>query len=725
MLSVQTNMLAENAARQLGINTKKREKNTGKFASGYKINRAADDAAGLSISEKMRRQVRGLRMGKENITDGISCVQIAEGSLNEICDMLHRINELSIKAYNGTNQEEDRKYIQAEINQLIDEIDRTAEATTFNEIPLLKGDPCTQKVSVEILETTTETRDDVYKDLPAWLKNGVDEELKVHSPAYVTDGTQDMTGYMLQSKTLPDGKLEYHYYGPANATMVGNQIYVSKEKIWATYEKAWTPTVDDNPTAKIDFKGLVDGSPDAETLYNNMLDLLGASIGVPCGTCNDQYYGINFTGREKIGENSVLEAEPICFFEKEIEDPTSGDKKTISVPVKATETINLSEWKEFASEKDSDKKVSCFERIQEMIERHKGSGLTDDQKKTEVEELAKEIAKKLCAETLQKVSNNTDNKGHFDRAIKVKDDDYSFIVYDYRDDSTLTALGRANSKVYTSARCHIESVTQQTFFVDGFQKVPLEIQASEKSGDRIPILLPVISKETLGIRSYDVSRYEVKETYTEQYLKKLDKYQEELAEYEKKYAEWEKECNELLSDYYAKYNLWRNNCPKEEKTIKSTVSVWAGFEFINGEKKPKYNTEEREEKRTFFLDDGNAPTKPVLPPQPQKPQMKIEDGDLEYKRVYDPDNNKIIGDALQYVLQCRTVLGATQNRLEHAYNIDANSEENTQAAESRIRDTDIAKEMVEFSNNSILLQAGVSMMAHANQDRQSILSLLQ
>ena len=128
---VQHNLTAMNSNRMLGLTTNSQAKATEKLASGYKINRAADDAAGLAISEKMRRQIRG--------QDGISCVQTAEGALNEVHDMLQRMNELAVKAANGTNQSEDDAYIQKEIKQLISEIDRVSTTSTFNERKLLDG----------------------------------------------------------------------------------------------------------------------------------------------------------------------------------------------------------------------------------------------------------------------------------------------------------------------------------------------------------------------------------------------------------------------------------------------------------------------------------------------------------------------------------------------------------------------------------------------------------
>ena len=137
---VQHNLTAMNSNRMLGITTKSQAKATEKLSSGYRINRAADDAAGLSISEKMRKQMRGLTQASANAQDGISSVQTAEGALTEVHDMLQRMNELAVKAANGTNSEDDRAYIQAEVDQLVTEIDRVSTTTKFNETYLLKGD---------------------------------------------------------------------------------------------------------------------------------------------------------------------------------------------------------------------------------------------------------------------------------------------------------------------------------------------------------------------------------------------------------------------------------------------------------------------------------------------------------------------------------------------------------------------------------------------------------
>ena len=149
---VQHNLTAMNSNRMLGLTTASQAKSTEKLSSGYKINRAADDAAGLSISEKMRKQIRGLTQASLNAQDGISAVQTAEGALTEVHDMLQRMNELAVKASNGTMSKDDREYVQNEVDQLVTEIDRVAETTKFNETYLLKGDDTKPAVTENVFK---------------------------------------------------------------------------------------------------------------------------------------------------------------------------------------------------------------------------------------------------------------------------------------------------------------------------------------------------------------------------------------------------------------------------------------------------------------------------------------------------------------------------------------------------------------------------------------------
>ena len=140
MLIVAHNMMAANAQRQFGIVDKRKASSTEKLSSGYRINRAADDAAGLAISEKMRRQVRGLAQASMNCQDGIGLCQVRDGALGSVHEILQRMNELAVHSANGTLSEEDRSYIQEEVDNLVAEINRIGKDTSFNEIPVFDCD---------------------------------------------------------------------------------------------------------------------------------------------------------------------------------------------------------------------------------------------------------------------------------------------------------------------------------------------------------------------------------------------------------------------------------------------------------------------------------------------------------------------------------------------------------------------------------------------------------
>ena len=180
---VQHNLTAMNSNRMLGLTQSTLTKSTEKLSSGYKINRAADNAAGLAISEKMRRQVRGLTQASTNAQDGISAVQTAEGALNEVHDMLQRMNELAVQAANDTNMTTDRKYIQSEIDNLVSEIDRVAKTTTFNEQSLLDGSFTGKKLQVG-------SEGDKSQTITISIAGMDAKTLKINSDIDVTDHTK-------------------------------------------------------------------------------------------------------------------------------------------------------------------------------------------------------------------------------------------------------------------------------------------------------------------------------------------------------------------------------------------------------------------------------------------------------------------------------------------------------------------------------------------------------
>ncbi len=185
------NLSAFNTNRQLGMVTSRKAKATERLSSGYRVNRAADDAASLTISEKMRRQIRGLTQASNNCQDGVSMVQIADGGMAEVHDMLDRCIELSVKAANGTLSPEDREAIHQEISQIKEEIDQISEKTEFNTIKVLKGNG-----------TSSSNVVDVAGGLPSWVGTGASIAAGKMSEPVTTGSGQSRLGMVLDFSAL-------------------------------------------------------------------------------------------------------------------------------------------------------------------------------------------------------------------------------------------------------------------------------------------------------------------------------------------------------------------------------------------------------------------------------------------------------------------------------------------------------------------------------------------
>ena len=240
---IQHNILAMNANRMYTGNSRRMEKLSEQLSSGYKINRAADDAAGLAISEKMRRQIRGLSQASLNAQDGISMVQIADGAMAEVHDMLHRGTELSVKAANGTLTDEERSYIQREIAQIKEEIDAISDKVTFNEIPVLKGK------DVPVPEGNSQVI--INGGLPTWVGQG--STSGVMSEIHQTTKNYEMT------TTDADG----------NTTTTNGQVTINHE------------------AATLDFSQFTGTEQQLKELENN-------GFHTTCCTCSN-HYSIKFT----------------------------------------------------------------------------------------------------------------------------------------------------------------------------------------------------------------------------------------------------------------------------------------------------------------------------------------------------------------------------------------------------------------------------------------------
>ncbi|MDE7478249.1 MAG: flagellar hook protein, partial [Lachnospiraceae bacterium] len=320
---VQHNLRAMNSNRMLGITQGTLAQSTEKLSSGYKINRAADDAAGLSISEKMRKQIRGLTQASLNAEDGISAVQTAEGALTEVHDMLQRLNELAVKAANGTNSISDRQSIQDEVDQLLTEIDRVAETTKFNELYMLKGDA--EKKTMQL--------------------NAHDAGIAGTLTQGATNATFFMDKINYGDKIMIAGT-EYHISATVseqtdvitNSVQVGQQVTI--DGIVYTCTAATVSNADkfeltkDDLKAKIDTNGLSVMTVNGKSYY-------GAKIADEDKTVVSSTAAYNLIKNElilasSVGADTAAEASIIGDGDTEVDDPQLKGKWVFEITKKAT-----------------------------------------------------------------------------------------------------------------------------------------------------------------------------------------------------------------------------------------------------------------------------------------------------------------------------------------------------------------------------------------------------
>ena len=268
---VQHNLSAMNANRMLNVTTSAQSKSTEKLSSGYKINRAADDAAGLSISEKMRKQIKGLTQASSNAQDGVSAVQTAEGALTEVHSMLQRMNELAVQSSNGTNSQTDRKAIQDEIDQLTSEIDRVSETTKFNETYLLKGD-ATKTDTAYFMESKYNVTGGIYAE-------GSDTEITTAADL---------------EKAIKDGKKLYTAaYNKANNPQTADKIAV-KGKDYAYVTKLYDKNGKEVSAQNIQDSKNADGTA-ADNYYTSNAGLAGKNATPPTNMEIEKDAAKNFT----------------------------------------------------------------------------------------------------------------------------------------------------------------------------------------------------------------------------------------------------------------------------------------------------------------------------------------------------------------------------------------------------------------------------------------------
>lgn len=555
IMVVQHNLKAMNANRMLNINTNASARSTEKLSSGYRVNRAADDAAGLAISEKMRKQIRGLTQGSRNAEDGISAVQTAEGALAEVQDMLQRMNELCVQAANGTNSITDRKYIQDEIDQLVTEMDRISETTKFNETYLLKGDD-------------------------------TQPENLVHTFNYIKGDEIDQTG---QSKVVnsSSAKVKVDYNGTDNVYVV-NAASISASTV-------------NNPM-----------SPDV----------------VSKGSDFTKYCA----GGTKVGASSSI-----------------------------TNLVLSADYAVFKNTKLDPDALEIQTGTKNLISKDKSDAYIYDTK--------------------------TKNVIH----VKAGEDLSAYVVEIAGEKGKYTM--HENYRLLYNANTAATKVGATTL---GYPGVPDELQPKD--------LIGAVSENKL----YDKDGQEVSGMGLYKYFNENGDYKGGL--YADKDATKKITEQKMLADGTTPASLYFGGFISNlsEKVVAPlTFNVHAGSDS------------DLTNRISATIDTMSAAGLGVNKLKSTSIGIVDETGDNAREAI------DVVGEALKIVSTQRSILGAVQNRLEHTISNLDNVVENTTAAESAIRDTDMAEEMVKFSNNQVLMQAGQSILAQANQANQGVLSLLQ
>lgn len=700
------NLKAMNSQRQLSIVSGTVSKKAEKLSSGYKINRAADDAAGLSISEKMRRQIRGLTNATENAEDGISMVQIADGALSEVQDMLQRMNELCVQAANGTNAASDRQNIQDEISQLITEIDRVAETTKFNETNLLDGSLSKGGRSVYNMAINNRKLEALQKKYEAdkekfqlqLINNSSRGKVVTLSDLANTDGTKIV------------------YFGEGS---INNQEVINK--VITTQTPATDTSASQNP-----FQNIL---PSTDSAYDNLRNVLKTEI-VPNAVeaiINAYSLAFDFLQGSSIGMGLELADEPGSNTLAFVKSNGSLYKLSVNVSGILDASKNLTE-----TGRNNLEVTIVHEMMHAFMFEATTMGMVagDPFPTWFTEGMAQTaaggyyngndwvngtlgITENSSRADIQKALQN--NKIGSDTNASNYGTGYLASMYlgYLAGGSNLNALSIKSGlgKILAAVRSGnsleniVKALTGRKSITD------FENSFANNSGaiNFVEGLTKLVGQGTGGVvgnlkKSDDILSNDENPNVT---LFQLD-----LKE------------GMILNQYPAGYGVYvggsaTNKGPAGSLYPTAGKMSWdKPLKFTENKHAAGLGTSihagtdtDLNNKIHIYIDPMDSASIGV-----DKVDVRTEDlATLSIERV---------ALALAQVSAQRSELGACQNRLEHTVNNLGNVVENTTASESQIRDTDMATEMVAYSNANILQQAGQAMLAQMNQSSQGVLSLI-
>lgn len=657
------NLVAMNALRHFNITGTRKEKVTEKLSSGYRINRAADDAAGLAISEKMRRQIRGLNQGAQNIQEGIGYFQVADGALNEVQDMLHRLEELAVKSANGTNAETDREYIDGEVQQIKEEMDRIFETTTYNERKIWEVTGAKKLLGTERKKAINSTTG--YTSVT--VTNATYDKLAVGSYQIKADDTGLSVAWTAYSgKNYETKKVDWDTL-EANDYAFEMSDYIDSQADAELFDGAGNPLFQKKISFRVQegakrqdiinsLNGATMSSGPHVSLSARYEDTTGAS---KSGDVSVWSSGMEYTAAYASKANSAdgrdFDAADDDFFEPE---GGSGAANLILSPSESDymNARNSSETWTFAFDLKGVGRVTATSG--EVTYGANERGPEDEG-------------------TWWEYYNTTENGKPVQKVRSLSYEINSGTLGDVMDALTGAALSGSPGVLATDKGGSTDA--------GGYINIRFEMTADT------PFSYGNTSDDKVG---YFILRINVDASDTEQSV--LDKINDTL------------NANTILDVYASSGTSDSAGIGSlSTRTIMVDAPIWGGACDFWVQAGPEAN------QRIDFTYDSLS----LL-------ALGMEDTNV---LTVDDANESIdtVKEALRTVSEQRSLFGAYQNRLEHAYNINKNIEENTQAAESLIRDADMASEMMEYAQLNILSQAGQAVLAQANQSNQGILKLLE
>ena len=675
------NLTAMNASRQLNIVTKAKQKTTERLSSGYKINRAADDAAGLSISEKMRAQIRGLNQGRENVEDGISYVQVADGALDEVNNILQRINELAVKAANGTNSESDRRDINEEVKHLKGEMQRIFESTTFNDNKIWPDESIgTQPiwagtVPIQAVKITTPRSQEID------ITNGSYDKIAKGSYKISADNSgvsiswTDYDGDAHKTKAIDWATLESNNYSFQVADYFDKADTELFENGKPVFDFKISMSVAEEANVK-DIIASIDGTYMSSGAYSGMsvrFEDDAGNVDYPTQisvSMNSARYLAFYTSREKADSSK---GETGYDFENASDDfiepkaAVTGTSKGNLISVPANNTTDLA-----VARTSTDKWVFAFEMdgIGEVTATSYRLSYCSSDRDADDNPLWWEW-QKLVDGTMYQKARYRDLDEHGEGTL-----------------GSLMAGLTGEKDVDNTSPGLLNKQEGGASDNGGYIHMYFKLNANNAYNDN--------GDTNVGEM---VLSLQVTNTDTEQSI--LSKINAAL------------NPDTVVDLYTTSYNVDDVTTIYSSSTKSSTVDHDV-FDLI-----PSYNDV------NVNIHAGPSSSDKI---HMNYKCLRVESLGLAETNVLTEDSaTKAIDEvskALEIVSEQRSRFGAYQNRLECAKAIDENTEENTTAAESRIRDADMAEEMVRFSKENILHQVGQNMLAQANQSKQGVLTLL-